>query len=1072
MKGFTRKSKKKVQSTQPEENFFWGDGDWGEDEDEEVSQEAPAYAEGADSEEFAYEEEDELEAMEYASEDDSEGLGYVGEADSEGMEYAEEADAEGMEYASEADSEGLEYAEEADVEGLEYAEEADSEGMEYAGENDSEGLEYADEDDSEGLEYSGVYEGDSGYFEQATLYEEENSSWDGEYEEDPGYVLEEGEVEDQRRAYEEGYTYDDLEEEIPTANLFAKLVQSIRSMGIADMVLLAAGVCILTVGIITGISILNAKMATQQIEDFITVGGELADIHVIGEEGLVAIADAKMAKIAAANAVAEMEESEEESQEEGYEEEEYNRHITVTMNMVSIQKDLKIKFVNKDNDKLVANVPFHVQVTAPSGDTLDWTDDDMDGIIYKKDLEPGTYQIKMLPLVENSADYTLPENTVSTEVKKEVVYEKVDVSNEIKKESEVNVAKEDTEKKEIPVESELKDTVPWVESTAVTTTYVEVAKANIPDPLAMVLNGKFIRLASVAASAAASQTPFTGIISESTRSLGVGESFTLTVTTQDGGTVGNMQWASDNPAVAAVVKGGLETQAIVTAVSTGTAVISYSASVSTVSGGDLVPANTITGSCTITVAHGAVSLTVNPASLTLGKETNSSVKATPTGFAPDRALTYTATTSQAGVATATAAVDGTVTITAVAPGDATITVEAYYSDAPSLIKGTATVAVKVIDKKVLTLDRTALTVYLETAGKLTATVANAVLTDTAVTAVSSDTNVAEVSVSGKEISIAPKAVGSTTVTVSYTENGETVQAACAVTVKANPKTDTTSLLLDAAGNQLYVFENQEYREARYADYFTAVQFFVKGDAKYTGWQTLNGNVYFFDASGKKVTGEQVIQGAKYNFASDGALVMGSGTAGIDVSKWNGSIDWNAVKNSGISYVIIRCGYRGSSAGALIEDPKYRSNIKGATAAGLKVGVYFFTQAVDVNEAVMEASMVLDLIGGYKISYPVFLDVEASGGRGDAIDQATRTAVCKAFCETIKANGYTPGIYANKTWLTSKIDAGSLSAYKIWLAQYASAPSYSGRYDIWQYKSNGKVSGIGGDVDLNTSYLGY
>ena len=144
---------------------------------------------------------------------------------------------------------------------------------------------------------------------------------------------------------------------------------------------------------------------------------------------------------------------------------------------------------------------------------------------------------------------------------------------------------------------------------------------------------------------------------------------------------------------------------------------------------------------------------------------------------------------------------------------------------------------------------------------------------------------------------------------------------------------------------------------------------MKGDAKYSGWQTLDGKVYYFTADGSKVTGEQVIQGAKYNFASDGSLVTGNGTMGIDVSKWNGNIDWNAVKNSGVSYVIIRCGYRGSSEGKLIEDPKYEKNIQGATAAGLKVGVYFFSQAVDEMEAVEEASMVLEQIKNYRISYP-------------------------------------------------------------------------------------------------------
>ena len=122
-------------------------------------------------------------------------------------------------------------------------------------------------------------------------------------------------------------------------------------------------------------------------------------------------------------------------------------------------------------------------------------------------------------------------------------------------------------------------------------------------------------------------------------------------------------------------------------------------------------------------------------------------------------------------------------------------------------------------------------------------------------------------------------------------------------------------------------------------------------------------------------------------------------------------------------------------------------------------------------------MVLSQIKNYKISYPVFLDVETSGGAGsgraDSIDKATRTAVCKAFCQTIKNAGYTAGVYANKNWWETKINASELTAYKIWLAQYASAPTYTTtRYDLWQYRSTGRVSGISGDVDMNLSYLGY
>ena len=150
--------------------------------------------------------------------------------------------------------------------------------------------------------------------------------------------------------------------------------------------------------------------------------------------------------------------------------------------------------------------------------------------------------------------------------------------------------------------------------------------------------------------------------------------------------------------------------------------------------------------------------------------------------------------------------------------------------------------------------------------------------------------------------------------------------------------------------------------------------------------------------------------------------------GIDVSNWNGNIDWNAVKNSGVSYVIIRSGYRGSSTGKLVVDPKFEAIIKGASSVGLKVGIFFFSQAVDEIEAVEEASMVLGQIKNYKISYPVFLDVEASGGRGDSIDASARTAVCKAFCQTIQNAGYTAGVYSNKTWLEGKLDASSLSSY--------------------------------------------
>ncbi len=288
-------------------------------------------------------------------------------------------------------------------------------------------------------------------------------------------------------------------------------------------------------------------------------------------------------------------------------------------------------------------------------------------------------------------------------------------------------------------------------------------------------------------------------------------------------------------------------------------------------------------------------------------------------------------------------------------------------------------------------------------------------------------------------------------------------------VSGNGNADANAQLKDKSGNEVYVFENNAYRKATNADYAKFDKFYIVSGTKYTGWQTIGGATYYYDVDGKPVTGTQVIGGVTYQFAADGKLTSASGILGIDVSKWNGAIDWNAVKAAGVEFVIIRVGYRGSSAGALIDDAMFTTNIQGAKAAGLKVGVYFVTQAINDVEAVYEASMVLDRIKGYSLDMPVFLDVEASGGRGDMIDKATRTAVITAFCETIRNAGYTAGIYANKTWLGTKMDASAFGNYVIWVAHYSSVCGYTGRYTVWQYTDKGTLPGINGSVDLNLWY---
>lgn len=278
-------------------------------------------------------------------------------------------------------------------------------------------------------------------------------------------------------------------------------------------------------------------------------------------------------------------------------------------------------------------------------------------------------------------------------------------------------------------------------------------------------------------------------------------------------------------------------------------------------------------------------------------------------------------------------------------------------------------------------------------------------------------------------------------------------------------------LKDRNGARLYCKEGDSYREATAADYEGHDVFYRKKESvsyRYTGWQTIGGKRYFYDKNGNPVTGDQIIQGVKYSFREDGSL-DGGNVMGIDISKHNGTVDWNAVKNAGVEFVILRCGYRGSASGVLVEDEKFRTNIKGATAAGLKVGIYFFSQAVNEMEAVEEASLTLSLIKGHKISYPVYIDVEAANGRADRLSAAERTKVVRAFCETVRDSGYTAGVYSNKNWFAEKMDTGAFGNYRIWLAQYTESPTYTGRYEMWQYSSRGTIPGIKGDVDLNICY---
>ncbi len=189
--------------------------------------------------------------------------------------------------------------------------------------------------------------------------------------------------------------------------------------------------------------------------------------------------------------------------------------------------------------------------------------------------------------------------------------------------------------------------------------------------------------------------------------------------------------------------------------------------------------------------------------------------------------------------------------------------------------------------------------------------------------------------------------------------------------------------------------------------------------------------------------------------------------GIDVSQWQGTVDWAKVKKSGVKFVMLGIGRLNGSTRAV--DPKFTYNIKNAIANDIKVGVYLYSKATTTAQAKKEAQFVLDVIDGYKISYPVAFDIE------DAIQQKLtnkkRTDITIAFLEVIEEAGYYPMIYASESWFKSSMDLSRLTKYDKWVANWSSKVSLSPT-SMWQYSSKGKVSGISTNVDLDYSYKDY
>lgn len=250
----------------------------------------------------------------------------------------------------------------------------------------------------------------------------------------------------------------------------------------------------------------------------------------------------------------------------------------------------------------------------------------------------------------------------------------------------------------------------------------------------------------------------------------------------------------------------------------------------------------------------------------------------------------------------------------------------------------------------------------------------------------------------------------------------------------------------------------------------------KAEPVYSGWRTTGGKTYYYSSTTHEpVTGIQSIDDKLYYFDADGVLQKGK-TFGVDVSKYQKNIDWEQIKKAGVSFVIVRIGYRGYGAsGTLVLDPMFEEHFTNVKNAGLKVGVYFFSQATTEEEAKEEAFACAYVLNGRKLDYPIFFDTEASGasngsGRADGLGVADRTKCAIAFCEEVKAQGYKPGVYASTLWYRKRVNLNSLKKYTIWNAHYgvASSPIDCA---LWQGTCTARLPGYKGDLDVNISYIG-
>lgn len=192
------------------------------------------------------------------------------------------------------------------------------------------------------------------------------------------------------------------------------------------------------------------------------------------------------------------------------------------------------------------------------------------------------------------------------------------------------------------------------------------------------------------------------------------------------------------------------------------------------------------------------------------------------------------------------------------------------------------------------------------------------------------------------------------------------------------------------------------------------------------------------------------------------------TLGVDVSGYQQDIDWEQVADAGVEFAMVRIGYRGTTSGGTYYDEYADANLRGARAAGLRVGAYYFSQAISIQEAQEEAEACIAFLKDYELDMPVVFDWEyvSEDARSTSVDEETLTACAKTFCDALKDAGYEPMIYFNPHLADTRLDLEQLTEYPFWLAMYTDQMTYPHQVEMWQYTKSGKVPGIPGDADLN------